>query len=399
MSKVTVTTVDTANATTDHTITTGNTSGSAIVIPASGSGIVLQGNSTSNTIIANSTQVTIKSGVGLSANGSLGTNGQVLTSNASSLFWSTVAGANVQTFSTSGTWTKPGAGTVALIQCWGGGGSGGGNGGGGGGGGGYNQAVILLSTLGSTETVTVGAGGVVSNTSNSGSSGGTTTFGSWVAAYGGSGGATGTSGAGGGGGNPFAAPFTVSYASSFNFATYSQSDINALGSSTEFSPVTTWSGAGRLGQGSGSGLYCDIVCSTLRYYDAVEGVGLNGFGGGGGSQLVVSTASGNKPATRAVIANTSTGNYEVIGVNNASLYPRTGARASGGGAGGGGAGRNTGAVYAGGVGTGSGGAGANATTAAVGGTAPGGGGGGGSDGASNKTSGAGANGMCVVIVI
>jgi hypothetical protein len=49
--------------------------------------------------IANSTQVTIGSGVGLSANGSLGTAGQALQSNGSSLYWAnvtSVAGSNTQ---------------------------------------------------------------------------------------------------------------------------------------------------------------------------------------------------------------------------------------------------------------------------------------------------------------
>jgi len=44
--------------------------------------------------IANSTQVTIGSGIGLSVNGSIGTGGQVLTSNGSSVYWDTIPVAN-----------------------------------------------------------------------------------------------------------------------------------------------------------------------------------------------------------------------------------------------------------------------------------------------------------------
>src|SRR3990167_3089604 len=70
---------------------------------------------------------------------------------------------DVQTFTASGTWTKPSGGNIAFIQCWGGGGGGGsspeGSGAGGGGGGSYTEKWILLSSLGATETVTIGAGG------------------------------------------------------------------------------------------------------------------------------------------------------------------------------------------------------------------------------------------------
>jgi hypothetical protein len=41
---------------------------------------------------ANSGQIFIKTGVGLSVNGSIGTNGQVLTSNGTSAYWATSSG-------------------------------------------------------------------------------------------------------------------------------------------------------------------------------------------------------------------------------------------------------------------------------------------------------------------
>jgi hypothetical protein len=41
---------------------------------------------------ANAGQVYIKAGVGLSANGSVGTNGQILTSNGTSIYWATSSG-------------------------------------------------------------------------------------------------------------------------------------------------------------------------------------------------------------------------------------------------------------------------------------------------------------------
>ena len=140
-----------------------------------------------------------------------GSSGNVLTSNGTT--WTSAANtsgkaANVQTFNSSGTWTKPSgfsSGARVLVQCWGGGGSGGSGGsvGGGGGGGAYNYAWLNLSALGSTETITIGSGGAAV-TGAAGNPGGTTSVGTKVYAYGGGGGPnSGTTGnfpgAGGGG--------------------------------------------------------------------------------------------------------------------------------------------------------------------------------------------------------
>ena len=113
---------------------------------------------------------------------------------------------DVQTFTVSGTWTKPTpAGTLAFIQVWGGGGSGGKStsaAGGGGGGGGYDEKWVLVSALGATETVTIGAGGAAQPTTNNpGNVGGNTTLGAHLTGYGGgAGGGASDSRSGGGGG-------------------------------------------------------------------------------------------------------------------------------------------------------------------------------------------------------
>jgi hypothetical protein len=102
-------------------------------------------------------------------------------------------GASVQTFTSSGTWTKPSSGTVAMVTAIAGGGGGGNS---------YyyspsaaRGAMILtkwipLSELASSVTVTIGAGGAGSTGfSDAGGNGGTTSFGDHVECIGGQGGA------------------------------------------------------------------------------------------------------------------------------------------------------------------------------------------------------------------
>ena len=112
---------------------------------------------------------------------------------------------NFQVFNSSGTWTMPGSGSMAYVQCWGAGGGGGGTNtttalGGGGGGGGYAYAWFPLSSLASTVSVTIGAGGAGGSTSANGSTGSSSTFGSYLTATGGGGGSKGVLGGGAGAG-------------------------------------------------------------------------------------------------------------------------------------------------------------------------------------------------------
>jgi hypothetical protein len=97
----------------------------------------------------------------------------------------------IQTFTASGTWTKPAGCRAAYIKLVGGGGSGGNStsGGTGGGGGGYSEKFIT-SGLGATETITVGLGGIAATNGNNGNTGGTTSFGAHCSATGGTGGKT-----------------------------------------------------------------------------------------------------------------------------------------------------------------------------------------------------------------
>ena len=143
-----------------------------------------------------------------------GTTGQVLqTDGSGGLSFGTVsAGADLQTFSSSGTWTKPAGKTMVMIEIWAGGGGGGGgaNGNGstfisgaaGGGGGAYNRVIVPASSLGSTVSVTIGAGGTgpSAGSQSAGGTGGTTSFGTIAYAFGGLGGAGGAGGFGDAGG-------------------------------------------------------------------------------------------------------------------------------------------------------------------------------------------------------
>jgi hypothetical protein len=99
----------------------------------------------------------------------------------------------VNTFNSSGTWTKPSTGTMARIQVWGGGGGANRGAGGtdrnfGGGGGAYAEIMVPLSTLASSVTVTVGAGGAGrTGSAGPGGNGGTSSFGTLIDAFGGGG--------------------------------------------------------------------------------------------------------------------------------------------------------------------------------------------------------------------
>lgn len=265
---------------------------------------------------------------------------------------STLPTINVQTFTASGTWTKPSAGTKVLVQAWGGGGSGGmGTSldcGGGGGGGAYMEKWFAIGDCGATETVTIGAGGAKKTSAGAGNVGGNTTFGSLVTVYGGGGGAGNTGGAGGGGGGIKA----VGSVGSASTGGAGGSPVAGAGGSSAIGGGSNFGGAGG-GAGNGAGIG----------YAGGEAV----FGGGGGG---------------------GTGQGSGGGAGGASYY--------GGGGGGAGAGDSTPGGGAGGVSLygGNGGAGAYDANNATAGTQPAGGGGGSELG----ESGAGADGKCIVTV-
>jgi len=259
-------------------------------------------------------------------------------------------GPDIQTFTSSGTWTKPSgysANCQVRIEAWGGGGSGGGSNAaaqpsGGGGGGAYNERWTTLSVLGATETITIGAGGAaIVATSADGNAGGNTTVGTLLTAYGGGGGAFNAVGGGGGGGGG-------GLTSAGTTATIS---TGSAGGGNTFTTDTYWDG------GTGGDAGNPPTAGAASMY---------GGGGGGGAD---------------------TTGQNTGGVGGNSLY---------GGAGGGGGGEATGGA-SGGTSTygGNGGAGSADGAVATSGSQPGGGGGGTE---SSGTSGAGGAGKVIITV-
>ena len=146
---------------------------------------------------ATGSNITIPTGYSLNVGGLLinedslppspaGQAGKFLYSDGSDVIWQVAGPASIQTFTSSGTWTKPAGVTRVLVQLVGGGGAASGFNESGGAGG-YSEKLIDVSGT-SSVTVTIGQGsGSWTYYSGSAGAGGTTSFGSFCSATGGNG--------------------------------------------------------------------------------------------------------------------------------------------------------------------------------------------------------------------
>lgn len=212
----------------------------------------------------------------------------------------TATALDTQTFNTVGTttWTKPGSGTLALIEVWGAGGSGGRRSSGyagGGGGGAYSAFLAVFSSLPSTATVTIGAGGASRTGSDqAGAAGGTSSFGSVLSAAGGAGGGstasiTGTGTAAGGvPGAPASPYYTANAFNSAGGASYASETGGKGGRAEDDGSGGNIATAGGSVTSAGGG-------GGARANSTVGSGGTSTYGGGGSAGIVGTSSAGTQP--------------------------------------------------------------------------------------------------------
>lgn len=208
---------------------------------------------------------------------------------------SSASTASTQTFTASGTWTKPSCNVVEVVVIGGGGGGGGGfgaaagnvrTGGTGGGGGAYHREIYQAADLPATVAVTIGAGGSAgsggaSGGGGNGGTGGTSSFGAYLSAFGGGGGAAGVSGSlsycGGAGGGTGSAGALGSAANVMGGGPTTNNTLPGIGGggASNGSPANAGQPAESGGGGGGSARPSTSTGST-------GGTSINGGAGGGG---------------------------------------------------------------------------------------------------------------------
>jgi len=262
---------------------------------------------------------------------------------------------DVQTFTSSGTWTKRAHVKVVKVVAFGGGGGGGGGegnangvakaGGTGGGGGGRAEKLFKASDLGATETVTIGAAGTSgaggsTAVGSDGGAGGNTTFGAHLKAWGGGAGAGGTiatsASGGGGGGTASAGQAGQQNGNSTGGTPGAGTSITAQGSAGAAGQNGAVGGAAERGGGAGGGKAAGNGAGQAG------GDSLYGAGGGGGAGGVSAADGALDSAAGGGVQSYSTGGGGAAGTKSSGGAGTAGTAGDStkGGTGGGGGGCN-----------------------------------------------------------
>jgi hypothetical protein len=214
---------------------------------------------------------------------------------------------DVQTFNSTGTWTKPTGRSMARIQVWAGGGGGSRtnqtDANGGGGGGGYNEMTVPLSYLASTVTATVGAGGAGATTTADGGVGGISSF-ALATAYNGRSSVEATGGRGGerssipgiGNGGPGGGPGPSGFPTIPQFWWQGGRGGSAFCSGSPSGGAAVWAGAG-------GGLPSAVAANQVSLYGGAGGINAVGTqpAGGGGCSSTANVNGSSGAAGRIVV--------------------------------------------------------------------------------------------------
>ncbi len=242
---------------------------------------------------------------------SVGTSGQVLTSNGAAALPTFQSGApsgsfnsiTVQVFTSTGTYTPTSGMEFCTVEVQGGGGGGGGAAasgvgtlsvGAGGGGGGYARETLTAATIGASQTVTIGAAGAGGTAGdNAGTTGGTTSLGTLL---------TGTGGVGGTGGGT-AAIIVARFGGVGGTGTGGDFNINGQPGGAGFgnflvSNPVSMSGIGGSSHLGGGGVQAIIVGGAS---DEGNSAGTHGGGGSGAYSAASSTAKAGGPGTVGIL--------------------------------------------------------------------------------------------------
>jgi len=194
---------------------------------------------------------------------------------------------NIQTFTSSGTYTPTANMRYALIECVGGGGGGGGGNtvgvGGSGGAGGYSRIERSAATIGASQVVTIGAAGA--GTTGAGGAGGNTVFGATIlTCNGGLGGAVGVNGDavdGGAGGTATGGDLNIAGGGGGGGFEYPGGGEGLSGSGG-----SSYFGGGGHGRG---GLFSLVGINGVAYGSGGSGGLGTGTGGAGAAGLIIVT--------------------------------------------------------------------------------------------------------------